>query len=269
VASLLESFFALGSRFVFVAFALAIAMGLAGELRRSWWLAATPLFAALALLSTFLSIYLIPNTHPVRDPVIAADARALAAAEGVAGTKVLVQKVSRSITAPNAEAVGFGPTRRVVLWDTLLDGRFSHREIRIVTAHELGHIAHGHLLRRVGWLALFLFPATALVALLTRGRGGLGRPEAVPVALFTFVALQVLTLPLWTLVSRHEETEADWSALRATHEPTTARGLFERLATTSLADPNPPAWAYVLYADHPTISQRIALTEAWQARSGR
>jgi STE24 endopeptidase len=269
LASLIESFFTLGGSFLFVSFALAIAMGLAGKLRRWWWIAATPLFAALALLSTFLSIYLIPNTHPLRDPVIAADARALAATEGVAGTKLLVQKVSRSITAPNAEAVGFGPTRRVVLWDTLLDGRFSHREIRVVTAHELGHIAHRHLLRRVGWLALFLLPATALVALLTRGRGGLGRPEAVPVALFVFVVLQLVTLPLWTLVARHEETEADWSALQATHEPATARALFERLATTSLGDPDPPAWAYVLYADHPTIAQRISLTEAWQARSGR
>jgi STE24 endopeptidase len=267
LASLIESFLALGSRFLFVALALAIAMGLAGALRTWWWIAATPLFAALALLSTFLSIYLIPNTHPLRDPAIAGDARTLAAIEGVAGTKVLVQRVSRSVTVPNAEAVGVGPTRRVVLWDTLLDGRFGRREIRVVTAHELGHIAHGHLLRRVGWLALFLLPATALVALLTRGRGGLGRPEAVPLALFVFVALQLLTLPLWTLVSRHEETEADWSALQATHEPATARSLFQRLATTSLGDPDPPAWAYVLYADHPTIAQRISLTQAWQVRS--
>ena len=267
VASLIDGFLALGSRFVFVALAIAIAMGLGGALRRSWWLAAAPLFAALALLSTFVSPYLIPSTHPLRDPAVAADARALAATEGVAGTTVLVQDVSRSVTAPNAEAVGFGPTRRVVLWDTLLDGRFSRREIGVVTAHELGHIAHGHTLRRVGWLALFLLPATALVALVTRGRGGMGRPEAVPLALFAFVVLQLLTLPLTTLVSRHEETEADWSALAATREPATARALFERLATTSMENPDPPAWSYVLYGDHPTIAQRIALTEAWQQRS--
>jgi STE24 endopeptidase len=267
VASLFSSFFALGGRFLFVALALAIAMALAGALRRWWWLAAAPLFAGLALLSTFLSIYLIPNTHGLRDPTVAADARSLAVIERVPDTKVLEQTVSRSVTAPNAEAVGLGPTRRVVLWDTLLDGRFSRKEIRIVTAHELGHIAHGHLLRRVGWLALFLLPATALVALATRRRGGLARPEAVPLALLVFVALQLLTLPLWTLVSRHEETEADWSALQATHEPATARSLFARLATTSLSDPEPPAWAYVLYADHPTISQRIAMTQAWQKRA--
>ena len=270
VASLIESFLALGSRFLFVALAIAIAMGLAGRLRRFWWVAATPLFAALALLSTFLSIYFIPETHPLRNPAIAAEARVLAATEGVPGTKVVVQRVSRSITAPNAESVGFGPTRRVVLWDTLLDGRFSRNEIRVVMAHELGHIAHGHMLKRVGWLALFLLPATALVALVTRRRGGLARPEAVPLALFVFVALQLLTLPLWNMVYRREEAEADWSALRATHEPATARALFQRLATTSLSDPDPPAWSYVLYADHPTIVQRIAATEAWEQRaSGR
>jgi len=178
----------------------------------------------------------------------------------------VVQRVSRSITAPNAESVGFGPTRRVVLWDTLLDGRFSRNEVGVVMAHELGHIAHRHALKRVGWLALFLLPATALVALLTRGRGGLGRPDAVPLALFVFVALQLLTLPLWNVVYRREEAEADWSALQATHEPATARALFQGLATTSLGDPDPPAWSYLLYADHPTIVQRIAATEAWQAR---
>jgi STE24 endopeptidase len=264
--ALLESFLGLGGRFLFISLGLAVTMGLAGALRRSWWLAAAPLLAAVALLFTFLSPYLLAKTHALRDPVLAADARALAASEGVAGTKVLVQKASRSLTAPNAEAVGLGSTRRVVLWDTLLDGRFSKREVGVVMAHEFGHIAHGHLLRGVGWLALFLVPATALVALLTRGRGGLARPEAVPVALFAFAVLQLLTLPLSTMVSRHEEAEADWSALRATHEPATARALFRRLAVTSLADPDPPAWSYVLYADHPTIAQRIALTEAWQAR---
>jgi len=116
---------------------------------------------------------------------------------------------------------------------------------------------------------LFLLPATALVALVTRRRGGLARPEAVPLALLVFVVLQLVTLPLSTLVSRHEEAEADWSALQATHEPATARRLLQGLATTSLADPDPPAWSYVLFADHPTIAQRIAMTEAWAQRTGR
>jgi STE24 endopeptidase len=268
-ASVLESFFALGGRFVFVAFALLLAMGLARLAGQAWWALAAPLFAGLALLSTFLSIYLIPNTRPLRQPGALADVQRLARAEGIPRTKAEVQVVHRYTTAPNAESVGFGPTRRLILWDTLLDGRFSRREVAVVSAHELGHLAHHHPLRRVGWLVLFLIPAAALVALLTRRRGGLGRPEAVPLALFVFVTLQLLTTPLWNIVSRHDEAEADWSALRATRDPVAARALFIQLSATSRADPDPPSWSYVLDADHPTIMQRIAMVDAWQARNPR
>jgi STE24 endopeptidase len=265
-SALLDSFLALGGTFVFVSVALLIAMGLARWLRSWWWAVAAPLFVGLALLQAFLGIYLIPQVHPLTNPRVAADARALARVEDVPGTKVEVQDVARFTTAPNAEAVGFGATRRVILWDTLLDGRFSRRQIRIVVAHELGHLARGHTLRRVGWLALFLIPAAALIALATRRRGGMARPEAVPLALLVLVGLGVVTGPLTNVVSRREEAEADWVALQATHDPTAARALFRQLATTSLGDPDPPSWAYVLDADHPTMMQRIAMSVAAQRR---
>ncbi|HUA73415.1 MAG TPA: M48 family metalloprotease [Solirubrobacteraceae bacterium] len=266
VASLSSSFLSLGGTFLFVSLALLVTMAIAGVLRRWWWAVAAPIFAGLALLSTFLSVYLIPDTHPLRQEPAAAEVQRLARVEGLPGTKAEVQDVKRQTTAPNAESVGFGSTRRVILWDTLLDGRFDRREVDVVAAHELGHLAHRHPLKRVGWLALFLLPAAALVALFTRRRGGLARPEAVPVALFVFVVLQLLTGPLMNIVSRREEAEADWSALRATRDPAAARSLFHTLATTSLSNPDPPTWAYVLYQDHPTIVQRIAMVDAWQAR---
>jgi STE24 endopeptidase len=267
VASLVTSFLSLGGKFLFVSLALLLAMGIAGVLRRWWWAVAAPMFAGLALLSAFLTVYLIPDTHPLRNPQTIADVRELARIEAVPGTRAEVQDVDRDTTAPNAESVGFDSTRRVILWNTLLDGRFSRGQVRVVTAHELGHIAHHHILKRVGWLALFLLPAAGLVALSTRRRGGLARPEAVPVALFVFVVLQLLTMPLTNIVSRRQEAEADWSALRATRDPADARALFRTLAKTSLADPDPPAWTYVLYEDHPTIVQRIAMVDAWQARA--
>lgn len=266
----LESFAALGGRFLFVSLALLVAMGLARFLRGWWWVAAVPAFAGLALLSAFLSIYLIPSVHPLRDHVLLAEAQTLARVEGVPGTKVEVQEVSRFTTAPNAESVGFGPTRRVILWDTLLHDGFSRREVRAVVAHELGHVSRKHILKGVGWLALLLIPATALIAIATRGRGGMARPEAVPVALLVLVALMLVLAPLRNVISRRVEAEADWVALRATHDPAGARALLRRLATTSLSDPNPPSWSYVLDADHPTIMQRLAMTEAWEAdRGGR
>lgn len=268
LSSVLTSFFALGPSFIFVSFGLLIVMGLARLTKRWWWALAAPAFAALALLSLFVSPYLLANTQPLREPQRVAEVSALARTEGIPGTHAEVQQVHRFTTAPNAEAVGVGPTRRLVLWDTLLDGRFDRREVRVVIGHELGHIAHDHLLKRIGWLLLFLLPASALVALATARRGGLGRPEAVPLALLVFTVLHFAASPLMNMVSRREEAEADWSALRATRDPAAARSLFVHLARTSRADPDPPAWSYVLFADHPTIVQRVAMVDAWQARDG-
>ncbi len=264
VAGLLGSFLGLGGRFVWIALAVALAMALAGRMRRWWWVLAAPLFAALALLSAFLTPYLITKTHPLRDPGLVAEARTLEAREGVAGTPVLVQ--NRSGTGPevNAETAGIGPSQRVVLWSTLLGGRFSRAEIGVVMSHELGHVAGAHVLKQVGWLALFLIPATALVALATRRRGGLGRPEAVPVALLVWVVLGLVTLPFFTLVTRRYEKESDWSSLQATHDPAATRQVFEQLASTNLSDPDPPTWAYLLYARTSTLTRRIAMTDAWE-----
>jgi Zn-dependent protease with chaperone function len=269
VAGLLGSFLGLGASFVWIALAVALAMALAGKMPRWWWVVASPLFAALALLSALLTPYLITKTHPLHDPPLVAEARTLEAREGVTGTPVLVQNLSRTRTEVNAETAGIGPSQRVVLWSTLLDGRFNNAEIGVVMSHEFGHVERAHVLKRLGWLALFLIPATALIALATRGRGGLARPEAVPVALFVFIVLELVTLPFWTLVSRRYEVEADWSSLRATHEPATTRQVFERLAGTNLSDPDPPTWAYLLYAQTPTLAERIAMTEAWEERTSR
>jgi STE24 endopeptidase len=267
IAWISESFTALGGKFVFVSLALLVAMGLARTLGRWWWAAAAPAFAGLALLSAFLGIYLIPSVHPLRNPVLLAEARALERSEGVPGTRVEVQEVARFTTAPNAEAVGFGSTRRLVLWDTLLDGGFTRAQVRFVLAHELAHVAHKHVLKAVGWLGLFLIPTTLLIAIATGRRGGMAQPEAVPVALLVLTVSMLVTTPLRNIISRRVESEADWSALQATRDPAAARGLLRRLATTSLSDPSPPPWSYVLDADHPTIMQRLAMAQAWESRS--
>ena len=91
-SSVIAGFLSLGSRFLFISFALVVAMGLAGVTRRWWWLAAAPVFAALALLSTYLSIYLIPNTNPLRAPSTLADVRVLARREGIPGMRAVCRK---------------------------------------------------------------------------------------------------------------------------------------------------------------------------------
>lgn len=263
---LVNSFLGLGGTFVFVSVALAVAMGLAGVLRGWWWTVAAPAFVALALLFTFVSPYTIPDTAQLRDRQLVADARALERQAGLTETRLIVQDVNRFTDAPNAGAAGFGPTSTVILWDTLLDDRFSRAEVRAVLAHEFAHLAHDDTLKAVGWLALFLLPATALVAYFTRSRGGLAQPEAVPLALFVLVVLQLIATPAFNFASRQLEEAADRAALDATRNPDAERSLLRRLATTSLTDPDPPAWSQALFAQHPTIMERIALSYEWEDR---
>jgi len=268
VKHVLDGFLGLSGPFVAISFALLIAMWLARKLRSWWWVAAAPFFVALALLLSFVAPYLLTvDSEPLDkhsgSAQTAADARALARAEGVPDTPVYVDLVQDQ---PNAGAAGFGPTRRVIVRDSLLSG-FDRREVRVVLAHEFGHLRHRHTLKAVGWLALFLLPAAGVVALATRRRGGLARPEAVPVALLAFVAFGIATQPLLAATTRRLETEADWTALQTTRDPAGARALFRDLGTATLTDPDPPAWRSLL-GDHPTLMRRIELTRAWEARAG-
>jgi STE24 endopeptidase len=257
----------LGSQFLFICLAILIVMGLAGRLPRYWWIPNAAVFVGLTLLFAFVTPWLIVNTHRLRDPQLVATARQLARAEGVPNTRVEVQEVRTETSAPNAEAVGIGPGRRVVLWDTLLDGRFNVREIRVVLAHEFGHLARNHIWKSVAWYALFALPGAFLIAVATRRRGGMARPEAVPLALFVLVALQFVAQPAQVAISRHLESEADWLALQTTRDPTAARQLFRDLGQAADDQPSPPLWDYILFENHPTIAQRIAMVEAWRARN--
>jgi STE24 endopeptidase len=261
---LLFGFLGLGGQFVFVCVAFGIAMGLAGVLRRWWWVAVVPAFIALAALFAFLTPYLVPDTSGVESPRLQAEARSLEQREGARKARLREQDVDRFTDAPNAMTVGLGPSSTVILWNTLLNDDFDRDEVRFVLAHEVGHLAHDDPLKRLGWLTLFLLPTWGLTALLTRRRGGLARPEAIPLALLVLVAIQFLAAPILNVAYRREEAAADWAALQATREPATGKAVMRQLATKSLSNPDPPGWISALYENHPPIMRRIEMAAAWE-----
>lgn len=264
---LLGGWLGLAGAFLFICLALLIVMIFSGALRDRWWVPAAPAFVGLGILFAFLYPYLLPDLHPLRRPALAADARKLARAQGVGDVKVRVEEVGGYRSAPNAEAAGLGASRTVILWNTLLDGRFRPGEIRVVLAHEFTHQAREHIPKGLGWYALFAVPGTFLIAVATRRRGGLYEPAAVPLSLFVLVVLQLAAQPFQNVISRRMEAEADWFALETTRDPASARALFRHFTTTALADPNPPTWSYVFLGSHPTMLQRIAMAEAWEDRN--
>jgi Zn-dependent protease with chaperone function len=266
-AWIVDNWLSLGGEFLFICLAILVVMALARFLRQRWWVVGGPFFVGLALLFVFVYPYLLPNLGSLRDPELRADARELADEQGLDAVPVKVEEVDEFTSAPNAEAAGLGPSRRVVLWNTLLSGRFGEGEIRFVLAHELAHHSRDHLWKSVGWYALFAVPGAFLIAFFTRRRGGLARPEAVPLSLFVLVVLQLLAAPLQNAIGRQLETEADWVALETTEDPDAARALFRRFASTTLTEPDPPAWAHLLFDTHPTLEERIEMAAAWERRA--
>jgi Zn-dependent protease with chaperone function len=253
---------ALGGTFVFLCLALAIVMGLARKLGERWWLPAAPCFIGLATLFAFTFPWLLGG-HRIGDPQLRASAQRLAHVEHVDDVPV---RVLDGFDEPNAFATGLGPSRRVFLWEPILEPPFSADEVEVVIAHELGHLAHEHIWKSLGLYALLAFPGTWLIMRLTRRRGGMGEPTAVPLAVLVFVVLGLAAQPFENVFTRRLEAEADWSALQATKDPRAATELFEGFVDTTLTDPDPPLWDYLLLETHPTLEQRIAMAEAWRRR---
>jgi STE24 endopeptidase len=266
VETLFANWLQLGAEFLFICFALVIVMALAGPFPRRWWLAAAPAFVGLATLFAFVTPYL-SQTERLDRPDLEAAAKTFAERQGTDPVRLAVEDVSDFTNSPNAYAVGFGPSRRIVLWNTLLDGRFSDREVKVVLAHELGHHSRDHIPEAIAWYALFALPGAWLIAVATRRRGGMADAASVPLSLLVIVGLNLLSTPLYNVISRHMEAEADWVALETTRDPASAEQLFSNFTIESLNDPTPPTWSYVLFDSHPSVEERIGLAEAWRQRS--
>ena len=247
--------------------ALLGAILLARRLGSRWWLAGGPLLGVLgALVILTQPLVDAPRLEPLRDRGLAAEIRRLAREVGVGPLPVEVKRASERTTAASAEVAGIGPTRRVVLWDTLLDGRYPRGEVRVIAAHELAHTGRRHLWKGVAWFALLASPCVLVLALVTARRGGIAAPAAVPLAALVVVVLQLALLPFANAISRRYEAEADWVALEATRDPAALRGLVRRFAETNLADPDPPGPWHAAFGTHPTLLERIAMADAWAAR---
>ena len=262
---LVDQLTSLGVRAVLVSIAVAGAVWLAGRFGPRWWLVGAPALVAVAVLFIVAQPLVVQplfnRFEPLPDRELAAQIEEIAADMGVDVDDVLVADASRRTTTANAYIAGIGPTRRVVLYDTLLDGRFTDGEIRFVAAHELGHVERRHLWKGLAWFALFAVPGVFGLAWVTNRRGGLG-PRLVPLGLAFAFAYVLVTQPLANAVSRRYEAEADWLALQATRDPESGIALEQGFVTTGLADPDPPGWVTFWYGTHPTPMKRIAMAES-------
>jgi STE24 endopeptidase len=241
--------------------AVALARALPG-----WW--AVPAGAALALALLLLSfvapVVLEPifnRFRPLDDEAFTADLRGLSQRAGVPVRDVLVADASRRTTKVNAYVSGIGRTRRVVLFDTLLEAA-GRAEVRVVVAHELGHRRDRHVVKLT---ALAMLGALIAVAVLWAVLGTrVADPRTLPEALLLLFALEVASLPGGAWLSRRYERAADRCSLDLTEEPAAFTRAHVELARRNLSDLEPPRLVYVLLFSHPTPPERLAIGRAWR-----
>lgn len=265
-----------------LAFTLIAALGFYAVVRAApvrWWLGVGLGGAALVLAGSFAFPVLVEPVFnrfasleegPLRTSLLA-----LARQDGVPVRDVLVADASRRTTTLNAYVSGFGSTRRIVVYDTLLRGA-SPDEVRLVVAHELGHAARQDVLvgTTLGALGVVVAAAGGYLLLgstpLLRwaGASGVGDPRSLALLVLLVSAATLVTAPLQTLISRRIEARADVHSLELTRDPVTFAASERRLALTNLSDLDPHPLVYAFFATHPTGPQRIALSRRWALRNG-
>ncbi len=250
---------------------------------RRWWLyaglASLPLTALLLVITPVWVDPLFNKYEPMADKVLESKILALAQRAGIAGGRVYQVDKSSDTKLVNAYVTGVGATKRIVLWDTLLQ-KLGERQILFVTAHEMGHFVLRHTLYIIIATGAVI---TASLYAVHRTAGGviarfsprLGFDDLTDIASFPLLLLlgnvaSFLLAPLVLGFSRHQEHEADRFALEITRDNHAAASAFVVLQQENLAVPR-PGRLYVLWrSSHPPLAERVAFANGYRPwQSGR
>jgi STE24 endopeptidase len=254
-------------------FAAGVVYGFMRAWPDTWWLPAGAVFALLIVgLAHLGPVLLLPLFYRVE--VVDRESlrlRLVALAER-AGTRVLgVYQCgfARETRKANAALTGLGPTRRILVSETML-AEYSDEEIEIVLAHELAHHVHGDI-----WTGLALESTLIVAGLYAAARaldgsadrlGLLGSTDVagLPLMILALETVSLVALPVAHAMSRSHERRADRVALELTRNPDAFVSAMRRLAAQNLAEERPSRIVQWLFYSHPPTRERIAAAQAFR-----
>jgi STE24 endopeptidase len=257
---------------IFAAIGAAAALALIRRDPRRWWVPGSVVVVAFGAITIYAGpVVLDPlfNNFKTLKGQPRADVLELARRAGVDVGQVYETDASRRTTAANAYVTGLGHTKRVVLYDTLLEN-FTRDELRLVVAHELGHVHYDDVPRGLLYLLIVAPFGMLAAAQLTRrmapgeASGTAAGPAILPALALSVVVMSTTITTISNQLSRRVEARADAFALQLTHEPDPFISFERRIARRNLSDPDPPDWVTFLLATDPPTIERIGMGEAYK-----
>jgi STE24 endopeptidase len=237
--------------------------------RRWWivlWLGSIPFIILGAVMMPLIIDPLFNKFEPLKDHVLRRALLAEASRAGIEGSRVYQVNKSKQTKTMNAYVTGIGPSKRIVLWDTLL-AKLDHDEILGVMGHEMGHYVLHHI-----WKGMAFGIAVALVIFFFGQKlyeYGLARwgarwrvhdradPAALPWLLLVASLIGFVLSPITSRYSRYIEHQADKFGLELTHLNEATASAFVKFAEDSKQDPNPPRFIEWWRYSHPAAQRRI------------
>jgi STE24 endopeptidase len=243
-----------------------------------WWLWSFLFIFAVVVLINMLfptvRALFFDKVTPLEDAELRAKIEALMEKTGFESSGVFVSDASKRDARLNAYFGGLGKTKRVILFDTLLQ-KLSHQELLAVLGHELGHYAHGDIYKNIGLVGGMLFVMFALFGNLPESlflEMGIPASPAVVMILFLLFmpVLSLFLMPLMGLVSRHNEYEADRTGAELGGSLYLAEALKKLVAENKSYPISHPVYIFFYYTHPPVLERLKALGYAEQAntRSG-
>jgi len=237
---------------------------------RRWWLytsgLAVPFIFIVMLVQPIWIAPLFNNFGEMKDKALEAKILALADRAGIEGSRVFEVDKSQDTKMVNAYVTGFLGTKRIVLWDTILD-KLDEREVLFVMGHEMGHYVLNHVVRTILFLSVLITLSLYAVhrfsgALIRRfesrfGFRELGDVAALPLIFLLVGVISFFFTPVVLAYSRHNERESDRFGLEITRDNHAAASAFAKLQQQNLGNPRPGPLFVLWRGSHPSLGERI------------
>ena len=235
----------------------------------SWWLLVWGFMLFFKLFILYVSPYVIEPLFnkftPIADKNLETKIKELLAQAGLTVSRVFTMDGSRRSRHGNAYFSGIGRTKRIVIFDTLLE-KSRDDEILAILAHEAGHWKKKHIIKRLvimECVSLVTIYAAFLLVNSNLPAEIFGLEQATLWARLLLVGfLASLAFfpfkPLSTYFSRKQEWEADDFAVKLTGQPRALARALVRLGKDNLSNLHPHPWYVALHYSHPPLPQRVA-----------